>query len=135
MATTKYSLKNTRRQAAAKVVSDGIGSTTITYTDIKYADQSIPLTSAGNLFWTISDIVYDVANFANITRNGNVVFTMSAGQGTVSLSRDLGVVLDEQAHANVTIQTGTGNSSIVVQFTKGSGFNDPDRQILEDRDR
>ena len=135
MATTKYILKNTRRQAAAKVVSDGIGSTTITYTDIKYADQSIPLTSAGNLFWTISDIVYDVANFANITRNGNVVFTMSAGQGTVSLSRDLGVVLDEQAHANVTIYTGTGNSSVIVQFTKGTGFNDPDRQILEDRDR
>ena len=135
MATTKYILKNTRRQAAAKVVSDGIGSTTITYTDIKYADQSIPLTSAGNLFWTITDIVYDVANFANITRNGNVVFTMSAGQGTVSLSRDLGVVLDEQAHANVTIYTGTGNSSVIVQFTKGAGFNDPDRQILEDRDR
>ena len=135
MATTKYILKNTRRQAAAKVVSDGIGSTTITYTDIKYADQSIPLTSAGNLFWTISDIVYDVTNFANITRNGNVVFTMSAGQGTVSLSRDLGVVLDEQAHANVTIYTGTGNSSVIVQFTKGAGFNDPDRQILEDRDR
>ena len=135
MATTKYILKNTRRQAAAKVVSDGIGNTTITYTDVKYADQSIPLTSAGNLFWTISDIVYDVANFANITRNGNVVFTMSAGQGSVSLSRDLGVVLDEQANANVTIYTGTGNSSVIVQFTKGVGFNDPDRQILQDRDR
>jgi hypothetical protein len=135
MATTKYILKNTRRQAAAKVVSDGIGNATITYTDVKYADQTIPLTSAGNLFWTISDIVYDVANFANITRNGNVVFTMSAGQGTVSLSRDLGVVLDEQAHANVTIYTGTGNSSIIVQFSKGAGFNDPDRQILQQPDR
>ena len=135
MAITKYILKNTRRQAAAKVVSDGIGSTTITYTDVKYADQTIPLTSAGNLFWTISDIVYDVANFANITRNGNVVFTMSAGQGTVSLSRDLGVVLDEQAHANVTIYTGTGNSSVIVQFSKGAGFNDPDRQILQQPDR
>jgi hypothetical protein len=135
MATNKYILKNTRRQAAAKVVSDGIGSTTITYTDVKYADQTIPLTSAGNLFWTISDITYDVTSFANIVRNGNVVFTMSAGQGTVSFSRDLGVVLDEQAHANVTIHTGSGNSSVIVQFTKGSGFNDPDRQILQQPDR
>ena len=135
MGISKYILKNTRRQAAAKVVSDGVGSNTISYTDIKYADQSIPLTTAGNLIWTISDIVYDVANYANITRNGNVVFTMSAGQGSVSLSRDLGVVLDEQAHANVTIYTGTGNSSVIVQFTKGAGFNDPDRQILENRDR
>jgi hypothetical protein len=135
MATNKYILKNTRRQAAAKVVSDSIGNSTITYTDVKYADQTIPLTTAGNLVWTISDIVYDVANFANIVRNGNVVFTMSAGQGTVSLSRDLGVVLDEQAHANVTIHTGTGNSSVILQFTKGEGFNDPNRQILQQPDR
>ena len=135
MATNKYILKNTRRQAAGKVVSDGIGNSTITYTDVKYADQTIPLTTAGNLVWTISDIVYDVANFANIVRNGNVVFTMSAGQGTVSLSRDLGVVLDEQAHANVTIHTGTGNSSVILQFTKGEGFNDPNRQILQQPDR
>jgi hypothetical protein len=135
MAIFKYILKNTRRQAAAKVVANDANSAIITYTDIKYADQSIPLTSAGNLFWTISDITYDVSTSAQIVRNGNIVFTMSAGQGTISFSRDLGVVLDEQAHANVTIQTGTGNSSVVVQFTKGSGFNDPDRQILEDRDR
>ncbi len=135
MATTKYILKNSRRQAAAKVVSDGIGNVIITYTDIKYADQTIPLTSSGNLFWPITDIVYDVSNSANILRNGNVVYTMSAGHGAISLSRDLGVVLDEQAHANVTIHTGSGNSTVIVQFTKGAGFNDPDRQILEDRDR
>jgi len=135
MAITKYILKNTRRQAAAKVVSDGIGNNTITYTDIKYADQTIPLTTAGNLVWTISDVVYDVSNFANIVRNGNVVFTMSPGQASVNLSRDLGVVLDEQSHANVTIHTGTGNSSVILVFTKGSGFNDPDRQVLQQPDR
>ena len=135
MGITKYILKNTRRQAAVKIVSDAALNNTITYTDIKYADQSIPLTSAGNLFWTISDIVYDVASHANIIRNGNVVFTMSSGQASVNLSRDLGVVLDEQAHANVTVHTGSGNSSVILVFTKGSGFNDPDRQILEDRDR
>ena len=135
MAITKYILKNTRRQAAVKIVSDGQLNNTITYTDIKYADQTIPLNTAGNLFWTISDIVYDVASHANIIRNGNVVFTMSSGQASVNLSRDLGVVLDEQAHANVTVHTGTGNSSVILVFTKGSGFNDPDRQILEDRNR
>ena len=135
MVITKYILKNTRRQAAVKIVSDGQLNNTITYTDIKYADQTIPLNTAGNLFWTISDIVYDVASHANIIRNGNVVFTMSSGQASVNLSRDLGVVLDEQAHANVTVHTGTGNSSVILVFTKGSGFNDPDRQILEDRDR
>ena len=135
MGISKNILKNTRRQAAVRVVSDAINSVTVTYTDIKYADQTIPLTSSGNLFWTISDIVYDVTSHANIIRNGNVVFTMSSGQASVNLSRDLGVVLDEQAHANVTVHTGSGNSSIILVFTKGAGFNDPDRQILEDRDR
>ena len=135
MAIFKYILKKTRRQAAAKVVANDANSSIITYTDVKYADQTIPLTTAGNLFWTITDITYDVQTSAQIVRNGNIVFTMSAGQGTISLSRDLGVVLDEQAHANVTIQTGTGNSSVILQFTKGSGFNDPDRQILQQPDR
>ena len=135
MGISKYILKNTRRQAAVKVVSDAVNNITVTYTDVKYADQTIPLTSSGNLFWTISDIVYDVSNYANIVRNGNVVFTMSPGQSSVSLSRDLGVVLDEQAHANVTVHTGTGNSSVILVFTKGSGFNDPDRQVLQQPDR
>jgi hypothetical protein len=128
MPISKYILKKTRRQAAAKVVGTDANTITITYTDVQYADQTIPLTSAGNLFWTITDVVYDVQSSATIVRNGNVVFTMSAGQGSVNLTRDLGVVLDEQAHANVVINTGTGNSSVIVQFSKGSGFNDPDRQ-------
>jgi hypothetical protein len=135
MAIFKYILKKTRRQAAVKVVGTDANSTTITYTDIQYSDQTIPLNTAGNLFWTISDIAYDVQSSAQIVRNGNIVFTMSAGQGTLSLSRDLGVVFDEQSHANVIINTGTGNSSVVVQFTKGAGFNDPDRQILQQPDR
>ena len=63
MGISKYILKNTRRQAAVKVVSDAINNITVTYTDVKYGDQTIPLASSGNLFWTISDIVYDVANY------------------------------------------------------------------------
>jgi hypothetical protein len=135
MAISKYILKKTRRQAAAKVVGTDANSTIITYTDIQYADQTIPLTTAGNLIWTISDIAYDVQNSAQIVRNGNIIFTMSAGQGLINFASAMGVVLDEQSHANVTINTGAGNSSIVLQFTKGSGFNDPDRQVLQQPDR
>ena len=128
MGISKYILKNTRRQAAIKVISDNPNSIQITYTDIKYADQTIPLTSAGNLSWTISDIAYDVTTYANITRNSNIVFTMSTGSGEFNLTDSLGLVLDEQANANVTVYTGAGNSSVIIQFTKGIGFNDPDRQ-------
>jgi hypothetical protein len=132
MAITKYILKKTRRQAAAKVVGTDANSTIITYSDVQYADQAI---STANLSWTISDIAYDVQNSAQIVRNGNIVFTMSAGQGLINFASAIGVVLDEQANANVTINTGAGNSSIVLQFTKGAGFNDPDRQLLQQPDR
>jgi len=135
MAISKYILKKSRRQAAVKIVSTDANTINITYADVKYADQTIPNATAGNLFWPITDILYDVPAPASIVRGGNLVFSMSAGQESLSFTRDLGVALDEQAHANVTINTGAGNSSIIVVFTKGEGFNDPNRQILEDKDR
>lgn len=119
-------LKKTRRQAAVKITGTGLAN--VTYTDIAYADQTIPLNTAGNLIWTISDIAYDVGNSANIKRNGNLVFAMNGGSGEFNLSDDMGVVLDENANANVTVNLGAAEGTIIIQFSKGIGFNDPDRQ-------
>jgi hypothetical protein len=119
-------LKKTRRQAAVKITGTGLAN--VTYTDIAYADQTIPLTSAGNLIWTISDIAYDVGNSANIKRGGNLIFAMSAGSGEFNLSDDMGVTLDENAHSNVTVNLGAVEGTMIIQFSKGIGFNDPDRQ-------
>lgn len=119
-------LKKTRRQAAVKITGTGLAN--VTYTDIAYSDQTIPLNTAGNLIWTISDIAYDVGNSANIKRNGNLVFAMNGGSGEFNLTDDMGVVLDENANANVTVNLGAIEGTIIIQFSKGIGFNDPDRQ-------
>lgn len=128
-----YILKNTRRQAAVKITGTGYGN--VTYTDIKYSDQTIPSTTAANLSWPITDIVYDVGNSANITRNGNIVFAMNAGQNYVGLAKDVGVALDEAGNANVVVNLGATQGTVIIQFSKSAGFNDPDRQILQQPDR
>lgn len=119
-------LKKTRRQAAVKITGTGLAN--VTYTDIAYADQTIPLNTAGNLIWTISDIAYDLGNSANIKRGGNLVFAMNAGSGEFNLTDDFGVALDENAHSNVTVNLGAVEGTMIIQFSKGIGFNDPDRQ-------
>lgn len=119
----KYILKKTRRQAAVKVT--GTGQTTINIYELAYADQTI---TTANLVLTISDLVYDAASAGNIVRNGNVIYTFSPGQNTIKFSSELGVVLDEQANANVIVNLGSGESTVVIQFSKGDGYNDPNRQ-------
>jgi len=128
-----YILKNTRRQAAVKITGTGYGN--VTYTDIKYSDQTIPSTTAANLSWPITDIVYDVGNSANITRNSNIVFSMNAGQNYVGFTKDVGVALDEAGNANVVVNLGATQGTVIIQFSKSAGFNDPDRQILQQPDR
>lgn len=129
-----YILKKTRRQAAVKIVGTGLAN--VTYTDVKYADQTITNTTSGNLIWTISDIAYDVGAVANITRNGNIVFTTGgASNGEFNLTEKMGVVLDEQANANVQVNMGSVTGTMIIQFTKGTGFDDPDRQNLQPKDR
>lgn len=119
-------LKKTRRQAAVKITGTGLAN--VTYTDVAYADQSVPLNTAGNLIWTISDIAYDVGNSANIKRSGNLVFAMNAGSGEFNLTDSIGAVLDENSHSNVSVNLGGIEGTIIIQFSKGIGFNDPDRQ-------
>lgn len=119
----KYILKKTRRQAAVKVT--GTGSATIELADVAYADQSV---TSANAVLTISDIAYDVGNSANVSRNGNLVLALNAGQGELNLTDSIGVVLDEKANCNVIVNLGAIEGTIILQFTKGEGFNDPDRQ-------
>lgn len=128
-----FILKKTRRQAAVKITGTGLAN--VTYTDLKYSDQTIPLTDAGNLSWSITDIAYDVGNVSNVTRGGNIVFSMNAGQGLYNLSKDIGVVLNEQANANVQVNMGAIQGTLILQFSKENGFVDPDRQILQPKDR
>jgi chitinase len=119
----KHILKKTRRQAA--VVVTGTGSVTIDIFELATADQTV---TAANLQLMISDIAYDVGNTANIKRDGNLIFAMNAGQNEFNFTDNIGVVLNEKANANVVVNLGAAEGTMIIQFTKGDGYNDPNRQ-------
>lgn len=122
MATVRL-LKVAARQAAVAVV--GTGSATISIYDLIHSRQTI---DAANVELTISDIAYDVGNAANIKRNSNLVFACNAGAGELNLTDSIGVVLNDKANANVDVNLGAAEGTMIIQFTKGAGYLDPDRQ-------
>lgn len=122
MATVR-TLKVTARQAAFAVI--GSGTATISAYDMVHSRQTL---DAANAVFTISDVAYDVGNAANITRDSNVVLAVNAGQGELNLSDSIGVVLNDKSSANVEINIGAAEGTFIIQFSKGDGFIDPDRQ-------
>lgn len=116
-------LKVTARQAAFAVVGTGLAN--ISIYDAVHSTQTM---DAANVQLTISDIAYDVGNAANITRDGNLIFACNSGAGELNLTDDMGVVLNDKQNANVTVNLGAAEGTMIIQFTKGTGYNDQDRQ-------
>jgi hypothetical protein len=116
-------LKVTARQAAFAVV--GSGTATISAYDMVHSRQTL---DAANAVYTISDIAYDVNNSSNITRGGNLVFACNAGQNELNFTDSIGAVLNDKSSSNVIVNLGASEGTIIIQFSKGDGFIDPDRQ-------
>jgi hypothetical protein len=119
----KRTLKVTAAQAA--FVITGTGNATISIYDALHSSQTI---DPGNVQLTLTDIAYDVANSANIKRNGNLVFACSAGQNELNLSDSFGAVLNHNSGSNVEIVLGTTEGTFILQFSKVAGYNVADRQ-------
>jgi len=126
----KRILKVTARQAAVEVV--GSGNATISIYDLIHPRQTI---DAANVELTISDVAYDVGNSANIKRDGNLVLAVNAGQNEINLSEKIGAVLIDKQSSNVVVNLGAAEGTMIIQFTKGNGYVDPDRQNLQPRER
>lgn len=122
---TLRTLKVSARQAAFAVI--GTGQATIYPANLVHSRQVLS-SNLANIEFTISDIGYDVGNAANITRGGNLVFAVSAGTGEFNLTDSFGVVLNDQANAAAVVDLGAAQGTMIIQFTKGNGFIDPDRQ-------
>ena len=117
-------LKKTRRQAAVKV--HGTGSATISIYDLAYADQTI---TTANLELMITDAAFMTNTAGNVTRNGNLILVLPSGSAdTFNFTADIGVNLNEQANSNVVVNLGASEGVCILQFSKGAGYNDPDRQ-------
>lgn len=118
-----YILKNTRRQAAVKIT--GTGTANVNLWDVAYSDQTV---TPANVILAITDVYYDVGNAASINRNANVVLSVNAGTQMCAFSQTFGVALDEQANANVLVNLGAASGTMIIQFSKTAGYNDPNRQ-------
>ena len=126
----KRILKITKRQAAVAIL--GTGNATISIYELAHpgpnATTDTQVVTPANVSLTISDISYDVGNSANIKRGGNLIFACSAGSGEHNLTDSLGVVLNDQANANVEVNLGAIEGTMIIQFTKGAGYNDRNLQ-------
>lgn len=142
MAVTKTILKNTKRQAVVKLV--GTGQSTIDIYELAYVGPNTIAQGAtvmlhqqtvtpANVQLTITDLYYDVSAVANITRNSNVIWAMNPGATAYNFAQAIGVALDQDANANVVVNLSTtgANSSVIIGFTKGTGYNEPDLQNLQ----
>lgn len=135
MPVNKFILKNAKRQAAVKLT--GTGQATVSIYDFlavlgPNAITDTQTITPANVQLHISDIMYDVSGHSNVIRNGNVVWTMNDNGSDFAFSRDLGVVLNEQANANVIVNIGgAADGTVILQFTKGDGYNDPFNRQLQ----
>jgi hypothetical protein len=117
-------LKNTRRQAAVKV--SGTGSATIDVASLAYADQTI---TTANLELMLTDASFMTTSSGNVKRNSNLILVMPSGSAdTFNFTSDIGVNLNEAANSNIVVNLGATEGVCILQFSKGAGYNDPNRQ-------
>lgn len=126
MPVDKYVLKNANRQAV--VILNGSGQANISIQELATAVQTLDV---ANLQLTITGLFYQTASTANIVRGSNTIINLVSGYGTVKFAEEFGFSLDRNANANVTVNLGSGENSLILQFTKGVGYNEPDRQSFK----
>lgn len=120
----KHILKKTRRQAAVKV--HGTGSATIDIYELAYSDQTI---TEANLELMLTDAAFMTTAAGNVKRDGNIILVMPSGSAdSFNFTADLGVNLNEKANANIVVNLGSTEGVCILQFSKGAGYNDPNRQ-------
>lgn len=133
-------LKKNRRQAVVKALGPGTVHANLIslLVDVRANSGSngiVTQTITDAAEATITDVMFTVTGNTTITRGGTVVLTLTEGQHTFNFSQGHGFVLDEKANANIQINFGTANGSVIVVVTKGPGFDEPDLQNLQDFQR
>jgi hypothetical protein len=119
-------LKTIPQQAVVKVL--GSGSATIDLENLKTSNQTF---DRGNVRVHINSIAFSVTGTTIITRNSANIFKLTEGQHTFEFSQQgsgTGFVLTEEANANIVVNFGSNDGSVVMTLSKLSGYVDPDQQ-------
>jgi hypothetical protein len=134
-------LKKTRRQAVVKAVGTGtfhanLASLLVDVRANSNANGVVTQTFNQPIAeCTITDILFSVDGNATVTRGGTTILTLTDGQTEFEFSQKHGFVLNEQANANIQINFGSSNGTVILGLTKGPGFEEPDLQHLQDFQR
>lgn len=131
MALEKRILKNTPRQVVVELHGDN-GASTISVQELATSDQTV---DAANVNLSITAIHYQVGQFANVVRSGNIILNLVAGYDSVMFAETFGFSLNKNPNANVVVNVGSGINSIFLVMSKSEGYNEINRQALYLKDR
>lgn len=127
----KTVLKKSKQQGIVKIV--GEGNVTISPYDIVHTSQTVDMP---NVLWPITSIVFNVKGDTTFTRNGNAIIELNgATYGSWDLAQVMGCSLTDDSNANVSISLTTGMNTIIIAFSKPSGFTETNQQTLQPKDR
>lgn len=124
MPVTTTILKKVRQQATVKMI--GSGTATITYADLKMADDTI---DAANIQMNITGMLWSTPGVTPIviTRNSTDVMYLN-GIDNWSMSQAFGISDTSNNSANISV-TLPANSMIYLTISKPAGFIEPNQQI------
>lgn len=123
MPVTTTILKKVRQQATVKMI--GSGTATITYADLKMADDTI---DAANIQMNITGMLWSTpgTNPIVITRNSTDVMYLN-GIDNWSMSQAFGISDTSNNSANISV-TLPANSMLYLSISKPAGFIEPNQQ-------
>ena len=120
----KRIIKNTRRQAA--VVVTGTGTATINIYEVAYSGQTV---DAANVQLDITDVMFSTITTGNVTRDSNVIISFPANMAAMfNISQQMGVSLNDKNSANIVVNLGASEGTVLLQLSKTAGYIDQNRQ-------
>lgn len=134
-------LKKSRRQAV--VLATGTGTFHCNLTSLLTTEKAnsapngtvLQTINIPTAIASINDVVFSVDGNTTVTRNGTTYLTLTAGQTDFSFSQRYGFVLNpntaQNSNANIQINFGSSNGTVILCINKGEGFSEPDLQLLE----
>ena len=121
-------LKNSQRQAVVLAVGNGTFYANLqSLLHANVTGHTVQTFDEANAVLSITAVSGDTSAGANVVRNSTTVYAVTAGQNDLELAQKYGSPITTEGNANVQIQL-SGYGSVILEFSKQAGFNDPDRQ-------
>ena len=133
MAVTKTFLKKTRLQSVISLVSVGGGNATISMNELALADETIDFANVPAQV-NITHTYFATTDKVDVSRNATVVLSL-VGQDNWNFAQETGFVINDQNSDDILVDFGAANGTCIISLHKTAGYQEPDQQSLQPRDR